>query len=185
MRNSEAWQQLLQRLRDWFFGLLETSGVSRFSAVTRVAVLVLGLAAAIAAALRLANALSGRRSRRARGPLGSTPEPLKLDDPREHLARAGRLSDPRERLREALLALLSTLERARLARPDRVKTNRELAAELPTRGAPPELTRQVGGLLDRYDREFYSLRPVPSEEAERFLGEVSTIHAQLSNGPGR
>jgi hypothetical protein len=81
-------------------------------------------------------------------------------------------SAPREAIREALLCLLSSLERQRFARPDRVKTNRELAEELAGRGAPPALVSAVTSLFTWFDRAFYSLEAVPADEARRFLDDV-------------
>ena len=100
---------------------------------------------------------------------------LVLSDPtvsRNHLAV---LSDPRAAIREALLSLLSSLERKRYARPDRVKTNRELAAELPARGAPTELVTAVAPLFAWFDRSFYSLEAIAPEDARRFLDDVSRL----------
>jgi hypothetical protein len=109
------------------------------------------------------------------------PAPLKLDVPSAHLerARAALAGDPRRAIREGLLALLSHLERERLARPDRVKTNRELAQELPARGASPALAETVARLLAWYDAAFYSLEPVAPDAARRFVDEV----AGLARGP--
>ena len=87
---------------------------------------------------------------------------------------------PREAIREGLLALLSSLEAKRLARPDRVKTNRELVGELPGRGASAQLTGEVERLVRWYDRAFYSLEPVPPEDAARFVDEVERLHQGLA-----
>jgi hypothetical protein len=104
---------------------------------------------------------------------------LVLDAPAVHLerARAAVASAPREALREGLLALLSSLEVRRLARPDRVKTNRELVDELPARGAPAALTAAVAQLVAAYDVGFYSLAPVSEQEARRFLAGVEPLVA--------
>ncbi len=162
----------------WLSRLLVSRGVTGFAEVTRLVVLALALALAVAAALRL---LSGRRG--AGLPAGPTPvSPSGLKPPPEHLlaARAALGSEPREALRQALLALLSSLEARRWARPDRVRTNRELAQELPRRGAPPAVAAQVHGLVQEYDAAFYSLAPVEASRAERFVGEVEALGRQLA-----
>jgi hypothetical protein len=112
------------------------------------------------------------------------PAPLRLDPPGDHLRRAQAAleSDPREAIREGLLGLLSCLERRRLARPDRVKTNGEIVLELPVRGAPPELVAKVGPVVRWYDRTFYSLAPVPRQEASAFLKSVHGLRDELEAG---
>ena len=109
---------------------------------------------------------------------------LELDAPREHLQRAREAlaSSPREAIRQGLLALLSTLEERQLARPDRVKTNRELAAELPGRGAPAPLVHEVERLVRWYDRTFYSLSPVPPDEAATFVADVERLQSPPPGG---
>ncbi|MFP2933600.1 DUF4129 domain-containing protein, partial [Pyxidicoccus sp. 3LG] len=72
------------------------------------------------------------------------------------------------------------LEQRRLARPDRVKTNRELAAELPARGSPAPVVSEVERLVGWYDRAFYSLAPVPEDEAARFVTAVEHLNGTLS-----
>jgi hypothetical protein len=176
-RNSGAIQALLAQLKHWFERLFESSGAEAYSNVTRVVVLVLALVIGGGVTLRF---LSRRRQRA----LATTPRPLLspalvLDDPATHLARAETLlaAAPREAIREALLSLLSSLERRRFARPDRVKTNRELALELPTRGAPPELVSTVAPLFAWFDRAFYSLDAVVPVEARRFVDDVRKVTA--------
>ena len=104
-----------------------------------------------------------------------------LQAPEAHLARARAAldTDAREALREALLALLSALERRRLSRPDRVRTNRELARELPARGAPPAVAAEVARLVEWYDARFYSLAPVAAAEARRFVEAVAALEAHM------
>jgi hypothetical protein len=97
-------------------------------------------------------------------------------------ARGALASNTREAIRQGLLALLSTLEERQLARPGRVKTNRELAAELPGRGAPPPLVQEVERLVRWYDRIFYSLSPVPPHEAASFVADVERLHASSPRG---
>lgn len=173
----------MRRVKEWLDDLFQTRGAQSYSELTRTLVLGLALAAVVGGALRLWQ----RRQRSARADAPETPGPnaLVLDTPAEHLARAhAALSvDAREAIREGLLGLLSGLERRRLARPDRVKTNRELAAELPTRGAPAELTAAVEELLRWYDRTFYSLEPVAVPEAQRFLERVGRLEAGLGGAP--
>ncbi len=176
-RNTDLLQQLMRQLDSWLDGFFQSRSAQSFAVATRAVVLGLALAVVLWVGLRL------RRWRSA--PKGSTPgavgasAPLALDSPAEHLGRARQtLSlDPREAIRQGLLALLSTLEERRLARPDRVKTNRELAAELPGRGAPAPLTQEVERLVRWYDCTFYSLSPVPPEEAARFVEDVARLHA--------
>jgi hypothetical protein len=182
-RNSDLLLRLMRELEAWMDRFFESRGAVSFAVATRALILGLALAVVLWGVLRL---LSSRRqgvrtrARQAR----AQAEPLKLDSPREHLQRArGALgSDAREAIREGLLSLLSALEERRLARPDRVKTNRELAAELPGRGAPDALVREVERLVRWYDRAFYSLAPVPSEEAARFVEDVERVQGTLPGG---
>lgn len=178
-RNTGALQALMAQLRHWFEGLFASSGAQTYSNVTRVVVLVLALAIGGGVTLRL---LSRRRERAVavRPPPSATA--LELDDPAVHLARAEAMLGPapREAIREALLCLLSSLERRRFARPDRVKTNRELALELPQRGAPAELVGTVTPLFAWFDRAFYSLDAVPAADARRFLDDVRRLTEQPS-----
>jgi hypothetical protein len=172
-RETNVARALLAQLRAWLERLFETTGAQTYSNVTRVAVLFATMVAGLSAALRFA-----ARRRKARF-AATTPAaaPLSLATPEVHLARArAALADePRGAIREGLLALLSHLERQRLARPDRVKTNRELARELPGRGATDGLTTAVTRLLDWYDEAFYSLKPVAPDAARRFLDEVAAL----------
>lgn len=173
LRNQGALEQLMRRLKAWFDAFFESRGAEKYSEVTRFLVL---FGAALLAGWALVRLL-GRR----RGPAApAAPEDaqaLHLDDPKVHLqrARAALAADPRGALREGLLALLSSLEQQRFARPDRVKTNRELAQELPQRGAPAELTRTVERLLGWYDAAFYSLGAVDAADAGRFLDDVERL----------
>ncbi|WP_224362243.1 DUF4129 domain-containing protein [Hyalangium versicolor] len=174
-RNTDILQRLLRQLNAWLDSFFQSRGAQTFSIATRAVMLGLALAVVLWAALRF------RRQRRPEGAqaLGTPGEaaPLELDSPREHLRRAREAlaSTPREAIRQGLLALLSTLEERQLARPDRVKTNRELAAELPGRGAPAPLVQEVERLVRWYDRAFYSLSPVQAEEASRFLADVERL----------
>ena len=175
LRNQGTLEQLWKQLVAWFDSFFESRGAETYSAITRFLVLLAAFAVAGWAVLRLWSRRKGPPL--AGQPGASEPAALQLEDPLTHLTRGrGALgADPRAALREGLLALLSTLERRRLARPDRVKTNRELARELPARGAPPELTEEVARLLGGYDRAFYSLQPVAHAEAARFLDEVERL----------
>lgn len=172
-RNSGAFQAFLAQLKAWFDRFIGSSGAETYSNITRVLVLALALAIGLGVTLRL---LNRRREARVKTP-EQTARSLELDDPAVHRARAEGLLDsqPREAIREGLLSLLSSLERRRFARPDRVKTNRELADELPARGAPAEVVRAVAPLFSWFDRAFYSLDPVPPDEARRFLADVRRV----------
>lgn len=173
LRNQGTIEQLWRRFVAWFDAFFESRGAETYSVVTRFLVL---LAASVLAGWAVLRLWSRGRAGPPAAP-GSDPAPLQLDQPSAHLTR-GRLAlaaDPRAALREGLLALLSTLERRRLARPDRVKTNRELASELPSRGAEPALTQTVERLLGWYDRTFYSLQPVALADAARFLDDVERL----------
>jgi hypothetical protein len=181
-RNTDLLQRLMRQLDAWLDGFFQSRGAQGFAVATRAVVLGLALAVVLWVALRL------RRWRKAApvhapGASGDS-APLALDSPAEHLRRARQTlaSDSREAIRQGLLALLSTLEQRQLARPDRVKTNRELAAELPGRGAPAPLVQEVERLVRWYDRAFYSLSPVPPEEASRFVEDVERLHASAPGG---
>lgn len=173
-RNSGALQALLAQLRHWFEGLFESSGAETYSNITRVAVLVLALVIGGGVTLRFLTRRRLKRVEAARLPVAAS---LELDDPSVHLSRANALlaNAPREAIREGLLSLLSSLERRKFARPDRVKTNRELADELPARGAPTELVASVTPLFAWFDRAFYSLDAVPAADAKRFLDDVRKL----------
>ncbi len=178
-RDSDLIERLFARLQAWFLSLLGTSEAQSFSEASRMAVLALALAAAVGATLRLLTSRGRRLSpRRAEAHAARLP----LEDPAVHLAAAMAAldSEPREAIRQGLLCLLSALERARLARPDRVKTNRELAAELPERGAPVELCGEVERLFDWYDRAYYSLEPVPGAGARAFVEGASRLRTRLA-----
>lgn len=179
-RNTGAMQAFMAQLRHWFEGLVGSSGAQTYSSLTRVLVLVLALVIGGGVTLRLLFRRKQAELDAARPP--STTTALELEDPATHLARAEALlaTTPREAIREALLSLLSSLERRRFARPDRVKTNRELADELPGRGAPPELVRLVAPLFAWFDRAFYSLDAVPAADARRFLDDVRRLTEQPS-----
>jgi Domain of unknown function (DUF4129) len=180
-----SFKALVDRLMAWFTSLFESSGAQSFSQVTRFLVLTLAAVLAAIGALRLAGSWSGR----ARPAADDEPSPtaLVLDSPAEHLARAraalGR--EPREAIREGLLGLLSALEDARLARPDRVRTNRELVGELPVRGADPALVARVEPLMRWYDGAFYSLEPVPPQGAARFVDDVEKLSGELFRSAGK
>jgi hypothetical protein len=176
-RQGDAFQRLVQTVLDWLTELLQTRGAQSFATTTRTAVLVLGFAVVLFAVLRLRHWRRGPARRGARKE-GTEATARVLDSPGEHLARAraALTGQPREAIREGLLALLSSLEVRRLARPDRVKTNRELVGELPGRGASERLTREVERLVRWYDQAFYSLEPVPAEDAARFVEEVERLH---------
>lgn len=177
LRNTGALQALMAQLRNWFESLFESSGAEAYSNVTRVVVLALALAVGGGVTLRLINR---RRAKVVKQERAKVAPALVLDDPATHLARAEAMlgTAPREAIREGLLSLLSSLERQRFARPDRVKTNRELSEELPTRGAPAELIGRVTPLFAWFDRAFYSLEAVPPSDARRFLDDVRVLTEQ-------
>jgi hypothetical protein len=168
--------ELWRRFWEWVNALVALRATQQFSVATRRLVLALGLAVAIGAALRL---IRRRRpsARAAATPLGAPV--LELDDPAVHLtaARSALGSDRREAIRQALLGLLSALERRRWAHPDRVKTNRELADELSRRGAPPDVARRAEKLFSWFDAAFYSQREVPLDEASGFVADVTALVA--------
>lgn len=170
---------LFKRLKAWLETIFETSGAETYSNVTRVVVLLLASFVVIAVVVRLA----GRRLKRTRLPAAQAASALELDDPSEHLGRARSLlaTDARGSAREGLLAILAALERQRLARPDRVKTNRELARELPSRGAPPELVEAVTAQLSWFDRAWYSLEPLDATRASTFLDDVARLVAMVAS----
>lgn len=181
-RNTDLMQRLMRQIDAWLSGFFQSRGAQSFAIATRAIMLGLALAVVLWGVLRV---------RRWRRPLefhvpgsSETAAPLELDSPREHLQRAREAlaASPREAIRQGLLALLSTLEERQLARPDRVKTNRELAAELPGRGAPAPLVQEVERLVHWYDRTFYSLSPVLSDEAARFVADVERLHASPPGG---
>ncbi len=177
-RNSDILQRLLRELEAWMDQFFQSRGAVGFAVTTRAIILGLAVAVVLWGVLRLRYRRAvATRAVQAR----AVAEPLKLDSPREHLQRARSAlgSDAREAIREGLLSLLSALEERRLARPDRVKTNRELAAELPGRGAPDTLVREVERLVRWYDGAFYSLAPVPSDEAARFVEDVERLQGTL------
>ncbi len=178
-RNSDLLQRLMRELEAWMERVFESRGATSFAVATRALILGLALAVVLWGVLRLRAWRRGLKPRAAQA--RAQAEPLKLDSPREHLQRAREAlgADAREAIREGLLSLLSALEERRLARPDRVKTNRELAAELPGRGAPEALVREVEQLVHWYARAFYSLAPVPEEEAARFVADVERVQGTL------
>lgn len=171
-------------LTAWMDALFETSGAQSFARGTRVLILALALAVVLGVAFRLA--AMRRKGVAPESGEGSTARAARpLDSPETHLARAGTVleADPREAIREGLFALLSSLERRALARPDRVKTNREIAEQLTERGAPPRVSEQVRALLGWYDRTYYSMeRPTPPD-ARRFLDDVGELARSLREEP--
>lgn len=175
-RNSGAFQAFLAQLQAWFEKFFESSGAETYSNATRVLVLALALAIGVTVVLRV---ITRRRARVDANTIQHATNALELDDPAVHRQRAEALlaTDPRGAIREGWLSVLATLERARFARPDRVKTNRELVNELPTRGAPAPLTEAVEKLVGWFDRSFYSLERVEAAEARRFLDDVAKLPA--------
>jgi hypothetical protein len=175
----DIFSDLGARFREWLLSLAGARATESFARWTRWLVLLLAGATAALALLRWAR--RGHSARRA-APGPKTPAgALRLEDPAVHLSRARETlaRDARGAIREGVLALLSALELGRWARPDRVKTNRELAGELPQRGAPASVVSTVTPLLGWYDRAFYSLAPVPAGDAARFVDDVSRAVSAL------
>ena len=174
-------ERLVAWLVAWVEALFETRGALGFVRWTRVLVLSLAIAVALGAGFRLAGALRRRGERKRLTEVGRG-ERLELDAPSVHLQRGGTMveADPRGAIREGLFALLGALERRSLARPDRVRTNREVAEEVAQRGAAPELSEQVRGLLGWYDRAYYSLERPEAPEARRFLDDVGQLAERLA-----
>ncbi|QDE68357.1 DUF4129 domain-containing protein [Myxococcus xanthus] len=185
-RHGDALKRIMREVTAWLEGLFESREAQGFAVATRAVMLGLALALILWGVLRL-RARRGRRAARVSASSATSAEPLVLDSPAEHLrrARAALSTDAREAIREGLLSLLSSLEEQRLARPDRVRTNRELAAELPGRGAPAALVREVERLMGWYDRTFYSLAPVAPEDAARFVTEVESLNGTLATEGAR
>ncbi len=173
--NADAFERLIAQFQAWLVSFFESASAQTFAGGSRLAVLIFALAVVVGGALRL---VQFRRSKPA-DQVAATDRlaPLELRSPGVHLqlARAALPDDAREASRQGLLGLLSLLEQRQLARPDRVKTNRELAAELPSRGASAELTQVVDRWVRWYDRRFYSLEPVPTDEARGFVDSVEAL----------
>ncbi|MFP2907395.1 DUF4129 domain-containing protein [Pyxidicoccus sp. 3LFB2] len=179
-RHGDLVKRLMRELEAWMESLFESSEAQGFAVATRAVMLGLALALVLWGVLRLS---TRRRFKPVTpGAMTTAEAPLVLDSPGEHLrrARAALGADAREAIREGLLGMLSALEQKRLARPDRVKTNRELAAELPGRGAPAPVVSEVERLVGWYDRAFYSLAPVPEDEAARFVSAVEQLNGTLT-----
>lgn len=177
-RGADGWERMIAELLGLLESLFGTSGAQGFAEWTRFLVLAAAALLLTWLGVRLVRAALGRRTRAPR-PTARTAAPLPevVDKGGVHLARAHGLivHAPREGIREGLLGLLSALEGAGLSRPDRVRTNQELARELPDRGASAPTVREVRDLLDWYDRAFYSLARVEPEEARRFLLAVEAL----------
>lgn len=177
-RNTSVLSVVLERLKDWLLSLAETRGAESYSNTVRVVVLGVAFGLFVWVLLRV--------WRRRAAPAGRSPRPgqtapLELGEPEAHFTRAGGLLevDPRGALREALLGLLSALERRRYARPDRVKTNAELARELAPRGAPADVVARVTPALGWFDETYYSLAPVSAATARDFLGRARALCGAL------
>jgi hypothetical protein len=184
-RQRQDWRAELRRIAlEWLDDLTRFRATQQFSTVTRAMVLAVAVVVALVSGLRM---LRTRRRRRASVDVASSVQALQLESPSVHLERARRelATNAREAIRQALLGLLSALERDSWARPDRVKTNRELAAELPKRGAPADVAASATRLLQWFDRAFYSLQQVTSEEAQGFIADVSALEAGIARGEGR
>lgn len=175
-RDSSALNAWLLQLRAKLLAFFETSGAEKYSNVTRVVVLVVALLLIALGVARFAAARRRKVSTATKDQRGSEAR-LVLESAGQHLARAESLieSAPREALRQGLFALLSWLEAQHYARPDRVKTNRELVSELPVRGASAGLVDQVRAMCEFYDSAFYSLEPVSAADARSFVQRVGPL----------
>ncbi len=174
-RSGVTLKVLLSRLQAWLEALFETSGAKAYANVTRVLVLVAAVLGAAWLAVRIRRRPKMIAKARVENRLVGAG--IALQNPGDHLKRARELltGDARAAIREGLYAVLAMLEARRLARPDRVQTNQELVNELPTRGAPAQLTAAVARLLAWYDLTFYSQQTVVTADARRFIEEVSTL----------
>jgi hypothetical protein len=179
MRNPDWLARWVRRLGEWLESLFEGQEAQSFAGFTRALVLGLALAAGAAGLIRL---LRKVRAPSAAEPQAATAQPLLLEEPSVHLslAQAALSTDAREAIRQGLLALLSWLEKRRLAQPNRAKTNRELVNDLPAHGASAKLSETVGTLLNWYDRAFYSLSVVPQREAGEFIDQISALQSDQS-----
>ena len=65
-----------------------------------------------------------------------------------------------------------------------MKTNRELAKELPGRGASATLSAEVQAAVTRYDRAFYSQEPVAQELAATFVEEIAQAASRARTEAG-
>lgn len=182
-RSRGALKELWDRFVAWLESFLGSEGAQSYSQATRFVVLVLAALAAAWGALRLAGTRLRRRARPADAP--SDAARLELHSPERHLeaARAALGTSPREAIRQGLLALLSALEARHLARPDRVKTNRELVRELEARGATPPQRAAVEPLVRWYDGAFYSQDAVAADDARRFVQDVEAVTRLLGAAP--
>jgi len=182
VRSHDWLTRAVEWLKEWLDSFFQSSGVLGFAQGTRAAVLAMAIALALAGLMRV---LRVRRPSRAIAAIPTGEAPLRLEAPAVHLAtaQAALASDPREAIRQGLLCLLSWLERRRLARPDRAKTNRELAEELPARGASSDLSSAVRGLMRWYDAAFYSLSPVQRGEAHDFLERIAHLQSSHAGVP--
>jgi hypothetical protein len=177
-RTGDGLALLLRRFNTWLEGLFGSKGALGYAEGTRVLVLFVSV---LAGFLVLQRALAARSGTGHRAALSAPSRvALPLEEVSTHLSRARAAAEPREAIREGLLALLSALERARLARADRVKTNRELVGELTARGASAPVVERVGALLAWYDRAWYSLEPVAPQAAQTFVSDVEAATLALT-----
>ena len=172
-RNSGALQAWLAQARAWLARLFESTGAERYSSATRVLVLAAAVAAALVGVLRVRR----RVTRTSLGALEAAPQRPQAPAWREQVALAERLAAerPREAVRLAALALVGWLDEARLIRPGRVQTNREVVGQLTERGASPQVAAKIEALLTRFDRRFYSLAVIDEAEARDFLSALRGV----------
>lgn len=172
-RGSGALNAWITQVLQWLKGLFEARGAESFSNLTRVVVLGVALVTALVVAVRV------RRRGQAAAQRGRDVDPGAgpLHDPAAHLSKARALVDaaPREALREGWLATLASLERERWARPERTRTNREVAQDVVTRGAPAAIAATVTELVERFDLAWYSLAPPEPSAVREFLVLVEQV----------
>jgi hypothetical protein len=170
--------RLFARIATWFRDVFSTSeGVRATTTSVRTAFLVSACLVALFLAVRTARTALARRRPL---PAGAAGKELALDDPSAYRAQGAAAlaqSDGRAALRLGLLTLLATLERLRLAAPGRAATNREVAEQVAARGGGEDLARRTREIVLVYDRAWYGLSPVKSEEARAFIERVQELCA--------
>lgn len=184
-RDEQFLARLLQRVWTWFRDVFaQSETVQRAAFSTRAAFLgAVGLAVAWLA-WRLAR--SRRSVRREEASPGAAP--LALDDPRSYDASAASAlarGDGRDAMRCALLGVLASLERSRLAAPGRAATNREVAGQVARRGGPAALVDSVSRLAEAYDRAWYGLAWIEPDEARRFVASARALSDEAARARPR
>lgn len=167
--------KLLEKVARWLRDVFAEAKVVQHAAISlRTAF----LAAAVLGLVFVAWRVSRSRSTRKGAPFRASLHAVELDDPARYQASADdalRAADGREAIRSGLLALLATLERARLATPRRAATNREVAHQISLRGGPDSLAGSVARLVEWYDRTWYGLAAVTEAEARQFVTQARAL----------